>query len=451
MERSILEQAGLASGLLSEEQLERAWHLLAESLPRVGVSLEEISDEQLADQLIELGYLNRWQAEQLKEGRTKFNLGAYRILDAIGYGGMGWVFKCEHALLGRVEAVKVLPKSQTNPVSIANFLKEIRAQAQLDHPNLVRLTYADTDGETYFLVTEYVAGSDLRKLVHHHGPLTQQQAATIVSQGAKALAYVHSRGLIHRDIKPGNFLITQEGKTKVADLGLAYFYAENSESSSEKPKHIVGTADYLAPEIVVTPGVLRTVSDIYSLGCTLYYAVTGKVPFPGGNTAEKLRRQLEEAPLPPQRFNPEITNDFAEVVSAMMQKRPEDRIKEAEQVVELLQPWVEAEESVAQEIGALTHFNSEDSVNVAWADTLPDIVPPEQTNGSEPKSNPPSLRHAKLPQAVATGQQKEHSNTAHGESSEEGLPSVQRLIQVMVTLAVVVAVVAVYLVISSLE
>jgi eukaryotic-like serine/threonine-protein kinase len=179
-----LEQAGLMSGLLTEEKIDRAWQVLIESLP-VDTSLEDITDEQLAAQMIALGYLNRWQAEQLRLGRTKFNLGAYRILDAIGHGGMGWVFKCEHGLLGRVEAIKVLPKNQSNPTSVESFLREIRAQAQLNHPNLVHLTYADTDGDTYFLVTEYVPGTDLRKMVRHHGPLLMNEAAVIVSQAAE--------------------------------------------------------------------------------------------------------------------------------------------------------------------------------------------------------------------------------------------------------------------------
>ena len=126
-ERSILEQAGLASGLLTEDQIDHGWHHLVESLPTAGLSLEEITDEQLAEYLVELKYLNRWQAEQLLQGRTKFTLGSYRIVDAIGHGGMGWVFKGEHELLGRVEAIKVLPKTQTNPASIDSFLREIRA------------------------------------------------------------------------------------------------------------------------------------------------------------------------------------------------------------------------------------------------------------------------------------------------------------------------------------
>lgn len=381
-DRFILEQAGLASGLLTEELIDHAWQALVESHDN---SLEEITDRQLSDQLVELGYVNRWQAEQLRQGRTKFTLGPYNILDAIGQGGMGYVFKGEHILLGRVEAIKVLPKQQTDETSIANFRREIRAQAQLDHPNLVRLTYADTDGDTYFLVTEFVPGSDLRRLVRFHGPLSQSQAAVLISQTAEALDYVHSRSLIHRDVKPGNLLVTPEGRTKLTDLGLAYFAADLTIPSPNKPKHIVGTADFLAPEVIVTPGEVLPISDVYSLGCTLYYAVTGKVPFPGGDTADKLRRQLDEQPIPPLRLNPELEPEFIAVINAMMQKRPQDRIATAAEALKRLKPWVDsAETSVWQEIGAKAELPEDDSFrNAILAETLPAIGGPQETQGHD--------------------------------------------------------------------
>jgi serine/threonine protein kinase len=381
-DRFILEQAGLASGLLTEEHLDRAWHALVESHD---LSLEEISDLQLSDQLVELGYVNRWQAEQLRQGRTKFTLGPYNILDAIGQGGMGYVFKGEHILLGRIEAIKVLPKQQMDDTSIANFRREIRAQAQLDHPNLVRLTYADTDGDTYFLVTEYVPGSDLRRLVRFHGPVTQCQAAVLISQTAQALDYAHSQGLIHRDVKPGNLLVTTEGRAKLADLGLAYFAPDLATPSPNKPKHIVGTADFLAPEVIVTPGEVLPISDVYALGCTLYYAVTGKVPFPGGDTADKLRRQLDEQPIPAQRLNNDLDPEFIAVIEAMMQKRPQERIATAAEALERLKPWVEsAEESVWQEIGTLAELPDDDSFrNAVLAETLPAIGEPQATHGHD--------------------------------------------------------------------
>jgi serine/threonine protein kinase len=370
---SILEEAGLASGLLTQEQIDRAWHALSGPLLSGERSLNELSDEVLSDHLIELGFLNRWQAEQLRQGRTKFTLGPYRILDAIGHGGMGYVFKCEHVLLGRIEAIKVLPKSQMDPASIAAFCREIRAQAALDHANLVRLAFADKDGDTYFLVTEFVPGSDLRRLVRHHGALSERQAALIVSQAAEALAYAHQRGLVHRDVKPGNLLVTPDGHTKLTDLGLAAFASDASPASDPAPRHIVGTPDFLAPEAIVAPGQVRPASDVYSLGCTLYYAVTGKVPFPGGATSEKLRRHLEEAPLTPARLNPQLDPQFVDLIADMMHKRPSERIASAEEVVRRLRPWtLAADESTWRELGEYAAEPGERSLTGATIeDTLP--------------------------------------------------------------------------------
>ncbi len=346
--QSVFRHAALTSGLVSAQQLEDALTGLKPrgDAPADGaatstapVVVEPISDEALGERLVDLGYLNRWQVEQLKEGRTKFTLGPYRIVNAIGKGGMGHVFQAEHKLLGRLEAIKVLPKLKSTPEAVAAFQREIRAQAQLDHPNLVRVTYADYEGDTYFFVTEFVPGTDLRKLVRRNGPLPWPIAATIVAQAAEGLHYAHRRGLVHRDVKPGNLLVTPDGHTKITDLGLAWFLMEEIEGQPGKSGSLVGTADYLAPETIREPRKIMPVSDVYSLGCTLYYAVTGKVPFPGGNTADKIRRHLDEVPLNPLHFNPDLPEGFCDVIAALMDKNPDKRTPTAAAALELLRPW----------------------------------------------------------------------------------------------------------------
>ena len=340
MSNSVFQNAALASGLLSQQQLDDALAGLVGASPAGAQTAAEVLDEELGQRLVELGYLNRWQVEQLKEGRKKFTLGPYQIVNAIGQGGMGHVFKAEHKLLGRVEAVKVLPKGRSTPEAIAAFQREIRAQAQLDHPNLVRATYADHEGDTYFFVTEYVPGTDLRKLVRRNGPLSTAIAATIISQVAEGLHYAHRKGLVHRDVKPGNVLVTPDGRTKVTDLGLAWCMIDDFGGPiPDKSKSLVGTADYMAPETITDPDKIRPVSDVYSLGCTLYYAVTGKVPFPGGNTAEKMQRHLNETPLNPLHFNPDLPDEFCDVLASMMDKNPDTRMPTAAAVVEALRPW----------------------------------------------------------------------------------------------------------------
>ncbi|MFO0789109.1 MAG: serine/threonine-protein kinase [Pirellulales bacterium] len=345
----MLRHSALASGLLSQQQLDDALSGLSRDANQAAsspIQVDAVSDEVLGQRLVDLGYLNRWQVEQLKEGRTKFTLGPYRIVNAIGQGGMGHVFKAEHKLLGRIEAIKVLPKSKSTPEAVAAFQREIRAQAQLDHPNLVRVSYADFEGDTYFFVTEYVPGTDLRKLVRRNGPLPYTTAATIISQAAEGLHYAHRRGLVHRDVKPGNLLVTPDGRTKITDLGLAWFLMEELEAGktgANRSRSLVGTADYLAPETIREPDKILPVSDVYALGCTLYYAVTGKVPFPGGNTPDKIRRHLEETPLNPLHFNPDLPVGFCDAIAAMMDKNPNTRTPTAAAVVELLRPWCEPE------------------------------------------------------------------------------------------------------------
>jgi len=330
--KSVFQQAGLASGLLSQEELDQVLATL------VSEGITEPSDEQLSAKLIAQGRLNRWQSEQLRHGVTKFSLGDYHLIDSIGQGGMGEVYKAEHAMMGRVVAVKVLPRSKSTPDAVTSFFREIRTQAQLDHQNLVRAHNAGHAGGVYFLVTEFVPGTDLRRLIRRRGKLSMGTAATIISQAAKGLEHAHGRGLIHRDIKPGNLLVTPEGHTKVSDLGLADYFSEEVPLDAKGGK-IVGTADYLSPEQITTPDRLTAASDVYSLGCTLYYAVTGKVPFPGGTTRDKARAHCQLPPIDPRRFNPELSDDFVEAVADMMAKRVEERIQTAAEVQARLEPW----------------------------------------------------------------------------------------------------------------
>ncbi len=335
--RSLLERSALASGLITAEQLEKA--IARAHQPDLGppAPRAEITDEQLAKELVSLRFVTSYQAEQLRAGRTKLTLGPYLITDWIAQGGMGQVFKAEHQMMGREVAIKVLPQARSTPSSIDNFTREIRYQAILDHENLVRAYDAGHDGNVYYLVTEYVRGTDLRRLVRAQGRLSMAQAGSLIAQAALGLQNAHDKRLIHRDIKPGNILVTVDGRAKVSDLGLAGFLAAADDPRSHK---IVGTADYISPEQIRSPESVTPASDIYSLGCTLYYAVTGKVPFPGGNTREKARRHCDETPFHPRRFNPEISEEFVEVIADMMEKDPADRISSALEVVRRLEPWV---------------------------------------------------------------------------------------------------------------
>jgi len=329
--------SALLSGLVTQDQVDEAVAALYQGSVSTLAPLVEADDAALAAKLIEMGALTKYQAEQIRAGRTKLNLGPYIITDFIGQGGMGQVYKGLHQVMGRECAVKVLPLHKSTPEAVNNFIREIRTQARLDHPNLVRAYDAGRDGDVHYLVTEFIAGTDLRRLVRSQGPLTQQQAASVVLQAAKGLDHAHKCGLIHRDVKPGNILVTPRGVAKVSDLGLAGFM--NEAGSDPRAGKIVGTADYLSPEQIRSPLDVTPLSDIYSLGCTLYYAVCGKVPFPGGTARDKARRHCEETPWHPRRFNLELHEEFVDIIADMMEKNPADRVQSAEEVVARLEQW----------------------------------------------------------------------------------------------------------------
>ena len=340
-ERPTFEQCALASGLLTQAQLDEA---------RAGVRWSDgdepdanlpPTDRQLADQVVDRGMLNAWQAKQLLDGRTKFTLGPYRIIDSIGQGGMGQVFKAQHTLLDRIVAVKVLPRYKSTPEAIDSFRREIRALSSLDHPKLVTALDAGEEGSVHYLVTEYVPGMDLRKLVRREGPLGMAAAASIICQVAEGLEYAHVQGIIHRDVKPGNVLVSPDGQAKLSDLGLAGPLAGESETDPRYGK-IAGTADYLSPDQVRDPRSPTVAWDIYSLGCTLYYAVTGKVPYPGGTTADKARAHCELRPLDPRRLNPRLTADFVDAMADMIAKDPAQRIASAREAITRLTPFLSA-------------------------------------------------------------------------------------------------------------
>lgn len=331
-------QSALAAGLLTRQDLDEALAALRWSDKDQPTPASPPTAQQVADKLVELERLNAWQARQLLDGRTKFNLGPFWMIDWIGQGGMGQVFKAEDRQLGGLVAVKVLPRSKSTPEAIAYFEREIRALAQLDHPNLVRAIDHGHEGNVYYLVTEYVPGTDLRKLIRRQGPMDMATAARVISQVALGLEHAHQQGLIHRDVKPGNVLVAPDSHAKLSDLGLAGSVYEDPANDPRFGK-IVGTADYLSPDQIKRPTDPRPAWDIYSLGCTFYYAVTGKVPFPGGTVADKARAHCELAPLDPRRLNPALDAEFVDVIADMMAKDPAERIQSASEVVVRLAPW----------------------------------------------------------------------------------------------------------------
>ncbi|QDV43363.1 Serine/threonine-protein kinase PknA [Stieleria neptunia] len=323
---TVFKESAIRSGLVSQRQM-------AKVVDKIGAE----DDALIAATLVKSGLLTEYQAQQLHTGRTKLTLGPYLITDWIGQGGMGQVFKAVHKVMGRECAVKVLPLEKSTALSRDSFTREIRLQAGLDCPFVVRAYDAGRDGNVHYLVTEYVPGTDLRKLVRRGGPLSMNHAALVISQAARGLQYAHDLGLVHRDVKPGNILVTPEGHAKVSDIGLAAW----SMGLDDDPRagKIVGTADYLSPEQIRNPRAIGPASDLYSLGCTLYYTVTGKVPFPGGDSKSKCKRHCEQTPWHPRKFAPDLSEDFVDTIADMMEKDPSRRIATATEVAERLEIW----------------------------------------------------------------------------------------------------------------
>lgn len=309
--------------------------------------------------LVQEGVLTRFQAENLLAGRTHgFILGQYRILDEIGRGGMGRVFRAEHRTMDRVVALKVLATQLTRTERARHmFLREVRAAARLVHPHIVTAFDANRDDERFFLVLEYINGPTLAALVREQGPLPVGQACDFIRQASLGLQHAHALGMVHRDVKPSNLLVQSPvdstsgsgGIVKVADFGLARF-SEDMPTSAESdsstsifgiPSVVMGTPDYLSPEQGRNLDDVDIRADIYSLGCSLYFLLTGEVPFPGGTPLEKIERHASAEPEPIQNLRPIVPDEVAAVVGRMMAKLPTHRFQTPAEVADALEPFAE--------------------------------------------------------------------------------------------------------------
>ena len=329
-------ETALASGVIEAEQIDACEQQVAQQLGAAGRADPVRWDAAVADCLVSRQTLTRFQADKLLEGRRKLTLGQYHILDVLGRGGMGQVFRAQHVMMGRMVAIKVLPREKSTSEAEAAFQREIRMLSRLDHDNLLRALDAGHDGKVYYMVTELVPGLDLRQQVLKYGKLDEIRAASVISQAARGLGYAHAQGLVHRDMKPANLLVTPEGVVKVLDLGLA---GSVIEGEAMRIGRVVGTMDFMAPEQIRSADTVGPPADIYAMGCTLYFAITGEVPFPGGTRQEKAQRQLGEQPRPIQQLEPRLSDAFCRAVEAMMQKDPGERPPSAQAVIELLKPW----------------------------------------------------------------------------------------------------------------
>ena len=324
------------SGLMTLEEIKD----LTDSLPE---EQRPNDSESLARCLVEANKLTAFQASSIYKGhQKKLILGNYVVLEEIGRGGMGVVFKARHQRMKRNVAIKVLSEKLTNSETrLRRFHREVEAAARLVHPNIVTAFDAEKDEKTFFLVMEFVDGKDMAEIVESDGPLPVAVAVDYVIQTAKGLEYAHGEGIIHRDIKPHNLLVTTDGKVKVLDLGLVSLKSDDrtTESTEDLTDHnqIIGTVDYMSPEQAEDVHNVDLRTDIYSLGCTLYRILTNKPPFHGKNAIQKLMAHRNH-PIPSLRAE---RSDVPELLDRafrrMVAKRPEDRYQTMGEVIESME------------------------------------------------------------------------------------------------------------------
>jgi serine/threonine-protein kinase len=358
------------SGLVDADRLDDALS------PWLGDAPQPLPDDprELADALIAKKLLNDWQIDNLLKGKSKgFLLGKYKLLGHLGTGGMSHVYLAEHTVMERLVAIKVLPKTllkKTSASYLDRFKREARAVAALDHPNIVRAYDIDQDDRTgtNYIVMEYVDGRDLQRMVNDDGVMDPVDAADFIGQAALGLQHAHQAGLIHRDVKPANCLVDKKRTLKLLDLGLAKFSTEDRPSiSALHDDSVVGTADYLAPEQARNSQTVDGRADIYGLGCTLYFLLTGKPPFPDGTIAQRLLKHQSENPPSIYEKRPDAPPALVELCRRMMVKNPTQRIQSAREVAEECVRWLATRNrslsAVYAEVGITNNISSPSSAS----------------------------------------------------------------------------------------
>jgi serine/threonine protein kinase len=389
------------SRLLSGEQLATAHRLAAGAADPPG----------LAKTLVGEKLLSRWQAAQLLAGRSTLLLGKYKLIQLLGHGGMGRVFLAEHVTMNRRVALKIVPRHVANDrAALERFFAEARAIAALDHPNIVQAYSVDNECDRYFIVMEYVDGQDLQRMVEIEGPLGFERAADYIRQAADGLGHAHSHNLVHCDIKPSNLLLNPQGVVKILDMGLVRLGSREEEAAGGRPangfgrpeEQALGSVDYLAPEQALGTPDFDHRADIYALGCTFYFLLTGHPPFPEGTLAQRIVKHQTQQPRDVLLERPDTPGELAAICRRMMAKRPEDRYASAAEASRALLAWRPEAHAMAAGNPLRLSRHSDEEISAAeagsgaWLDSMavPSVVDRPKRPSAEGEAKP------KLPRRV---------------------------------------------------
>ncbi len=330
----------LRSGLLDREQLQTALRTVPTEVRK--------DPRAVAEHLIKTGKLSRFQARKLLEGTAVgLKLGPFQVLAPIGRGGMSTVYLARDSRGDMLLALKVLSprRAREEKRVLARFRREMEISQRVAHPNIAWTYEVGVCQGVYYIAMEFIPGKSLFRLVSDEGPLPVPRAARLFAEVAGALDHAHTQGLIHRDMKPSNILITPNDHAKVLDLGLAIVQGEppSDRRVVGGQGYVVGSMDYIAPEQVEDASKADARSDIYGLGCTLYFTLTGRQPFPGGTTQDKIDCHRTKEPVPVEELKPDLPAGFPAVVRKMMAKRPEERFTSAAELLVEFRKWASNE------------------------------------------------------------------------------------------------------------
>jgi serine/threonine protein kinase len=326
------------SGLVRPAELEHA-------RAQIGGEPDALAAVRLARLLIEQGRLTPYQARKVLAGATRgFFLGGYKILRPLGEGGMGKVFLALRLAEGVRVAIKVLPpkKALEEEQALKRFRREMELSQRLQHPNIARTLEVGCADGVHFMVMEYIAGDSLYHIVRQGGPLRVPDATRYFLKVVDGLECAHNAALVHRDIKPSNLMVTPNGDAKILDLGLARAMGE--ESPLTRPNVVIGTLDYASPEQLRDATSADARSDLYSLGCTLYFTLAGRPPFEGGDVVNKIYKQRMEDPEPLEQVARGVPATFAAIVRKLMAKEPAHRYQSAAELRHDLARWTDPDQ-----------------------------------------------------------------------------------------------------------